>query len=95
MRTLREVGAEVAARRRALGLKQQDVAKRSGVTAESLSRFERGRTSEFGSRKLMAVLAEVGMELALIEIPANDGDHARDAGRTHGQSVSFNSELGR
>jgi HTH-type transcriptional regulator/antitoxin HipB len=69
MRTLQELGAEVAARRRALGLKQIDIAARSGVTAESLSRFERGRTSEFGSRKLMAVLAEVGMELILIETP--------------------------
>ncbi|WP_080428050.1 XRE family transcriptional regulator [Burkholderia ubonensis] len=75
MRTLQELGAEVAARRRALGLKQLDVAKRSGVTAESLSRFERGRTSEFGSRKLMAVLAAVGMELAFVETSTSRAEH--------------------
>ncbi|WP_083830773.1 XRE family transcriptional regulator [Herbaspirillum lusitanum] len=75
MRTLQEIGAEVATRRRALGLKQLDVAAQSGVTAESLSRFERGRTSEFGSRKLMAVLAAVGMELMLVETPTTLGKY--------------------
>ncbi|RBH55805.1 helix-turn-helix domain-containing protein [Pseudomonas sp. MWU13-2860] len=88
MRTLRELGAEVAIRRRALGLKQLDVAKRSGVTAESLSRFERGRTSEFGSRKLMAVLAAVGMELALVEISSDQCQPPRETTRTHGRPTS-------
>ena len=50
-------------RRQTLGLKQLDVARKAGVTPESLSRFERGRSSEFGSRKLLAVLAVLGMEL--------------------------------
>lgn len=35
----------------------------AGVTPESLSRFERGRAAEFGSRKLLAVLAVLGAEL--------------------------------
>ncbi|SDG75184.1 Helix-turn-helix domain-containing protein [Janthinobacterium sp. YR213] len=74
MRTLQEIGSEVAARRRALGLKQLDVAAQSGVTAASLSRFERGHTSEFGSRKLMAVLSAVGMELILVEAPTIRGE---------------------
>ncbi|WP_395585702.1 helix-turn-helix domain-containing protein, partial [Pseudomonas syringae group genomosp. 7] len=46
MTTLQELGCQVAARRKQLGLKQIDVAKTSGVTAELLSRFERGRLSE-------------------------------------------------
>jgi HTH-type transcriptional regulator/antitoxin HipB len=33
------------------------------VTPETLSRFERGRSPEFGARKLLAVLAVLGMEL--------------------------------
>ena len=33
---------------------------RAGITPASLSRFERGQVSEFGSRKLLAVL---GLEL--------------------------------
>lgn len=53
----------VASRRKMLRLKQGQVAAMAGVTAESLSRFERGRTAEFGSRKLLAVLAVLGAEL--------------------------------
>ncbi|SLM26290.1 Predicted DNA-binding protein, contains XRE-type HTH domain [Stenotrophomonas indicatrix] len=65
MITLQELGCQVAARRKQLGLKQIDVAKTSGVTAELLSRFERGHLPELGSRKLIAVLAALGMEISL------------------------------
>ena len=67
MQTVLELGEAVAARRRSLGLKQGDVAVRAGVTQEALSRFERGKLAEFGSRKLMAVLAVLGMELQFAE----------------------------
>ena len=66
MQTLQELGEAVAARRKALNLRQQVVAVRAGITAESLSRFERGRCAEFGARKLLAVLAVLGMELNVI-----------------------------
>ncbi len=66
MQTLQELGEAVAARRKLLGLKQGDVAAKAGVTAESLSRFERGRAAEFGSRKLLAVLAVLGAELEVM-----------------------------
>ncbi len=67
MKTLEALGEAVATRRRVLGLKQHTVARQAGVTPESLSRFERGRSAEFGSRKLLAVLAVLGMELSVIE----------------------------
>ena len=63
MQTLQELGQAVATRRKLLGLKQSDVATQAGVTAEALSRFERGRGAEFGTRKLLAVLAVLGAEL--------------------------------
>jgi HTH-type transcriptional regulator/antitoxin HipB len=63
MQTLQELGLAVAQRRRALGLRQQVVAAQAGITPESLSRFERGRLAELGTRKLLAVL---GMELDLV-----------------------------
>jgi HTH-type transcriptional regulator/antitoxin HipB len=66
LQTLQELGATVAVRRKLLGLKQGDVAAQAGVTPESLSRFERGRTAEFGSRKLLAVLAVLGAELDVV-----------------------------
>lgn len=67
MRTLRELGEAVARRRQALGLKQHTVALQAGLSPESLSRFERGHSAEFGSRKLLAVLAILGMELQFAE----------------------------
>ncbi|MGY0611134.1 MULTISPECIES: XRE family transcriptional regulator [unclassified Luteimonas] len=71
MQTVLELGEAVAARRRSLGLKQGDVAARAGVSQESLSRFERGKLAEFGSRKLLAVLAALGMELEFAEVGAS------------------------
>jgi HTH-type transcriptional regulator / antitoxin HipB len=66
VQTIQELGEAVAARRRALKLRQAAVATQAGVTAESLSRFERGRSAEFGARKLLAVLAVLGMELDVV-----------------------------
>ena len=66
MQTLQDLGDAVATRRKLLGLKQADVAVQAGITPESLSRFERGRTAEFGARKLLAVLAVLGAELDVI-----------------------------
>ena len=60
----------VLARREALGLKQREVAVQAGLTPESLSRFERGRSAELGSRKLLAVLAVLGLELQFTELGA-------------------------
>lgn len=71
MQSIHELGEAVATRRRSLGLKQGDVAARAGVSAESLSRFERGKLAEFGSRKLLAVLAALGMELEFAEVKAS------------------------
>ena len=68
MQTLQELGHAVALRRQTLGLQQSVVAERAGITAETLSRFERGRTAEFGARKLLAVLAVLGMELDLMTV---------------------------
>lgn len=71
MQTLLELGEAVAARRRALGLQQGEVAARAGVRQDTLSRFERGKLAEFGSRKLLAVLAVLGMELQFADVGAS------------------------
>lgn len=71
MQTVLELGEAVAARRRFLGLRQGEVAARAGVAQASLSRFERGKLAEFGSRKLLAVLAALGMELRFVEVGAS------------------------
>ena len=71
MQTLQSLGEAVSRRRKALGLKQGAVAKQAGLSQESLSRFERGRSTEFGARKLLAVLAVLGMELEFIQSGAS------------------------
>lgn len=70
MRTLPELGEAVAAKRKALKLSQSEVANRTGLTRETLVRFERGQLSEFGSRKLLAVLAVLGLEISFTEVGA-------------------------
>jgi HTH-type transcriptional regulator / antitoxin HipB len=67
VRTVQEIGEAVAVSRRALRLKQLDVAMQAGITPESLLRFERGQVAEFGSRKLLAVLAVLGLEMAFVK----------------------------
>jgi transcriptional regulator with XRE-family HTH domain len=67
MQTLAELGQSVSARRKSLRLSQQAVAQRSGITRELLVRFERGQVSDFGSRKLLAVLAVLGLEMTFTE----------------------------
>lgn len=71
MQTVLELGEAVAARRRSLGLKQGEVAARAGLAQEVLSRFERGKSAELGSRKLLAVLAALGLELQFTETRAS------------------------
>jgi HTH-type transcriptional regulator / antitoxin HipB len=68
MQTLAELGQAVSTRRKALGLTQRHVSLRSGTSRESLVRFERGQVSEFGSRKLLAVLAVLGLEMTFTEV---------------------------
>lgn len=67
MKSFSELGSAVAARRRALRLKQTFVARKVGLPPEMLSRLERGVLTEFGSRKLLAILAVLGMELQFVE----------------------------
>jgi predicted XRE-type DNA-binding protein len=68
MKTLTELGQAVADHRKLLKLQQGHVAAQAGITQESLSRFERGQLSEFGTRKLLAVLAVLGLELSFAKI---------------------------
>jgi hypothetical protein len=43
------------------------VAAQACIQPESLSRFENGRCTEFGSRKLLAVLRVLRMEIEFVE----------------------------
>lgn len=68
MRTLAELGHAFAESRKRRGLRQGEVARQAGLTQESLSRFEHGQLSELGARKLLALLAVLGLELNFSEV---------------------------
>jgi predicted XRE-type DNA-binding protein len=70
MQTVPELGQALAQRRKQLNLKQGQVAALSGLSHPLLSRLENGQLSEFGSRKLLAVLAVLGLELTFTEVGA-------------------------
>jgi transcriptional regulator with XRE-family HTH domain len=67
MRTLRELGEAVAIRRKERRLTQEELGRRAGLTRELVARLERGHVTEFGSRKLLAVLAVLDLEMTFIE----------------------------
>jgi HTH-type transcriptional regulator/antitoxin HipB len=68
MKTIQELGKALTARRKELGLQQRAVALRAGLSPESLSRLERGHVAEFGTRKLLGVLAVLGLELQFVQV---------------------------
>lgn len=67
VQSLAELGATLAARRRALKLTQGELARRAGVSRELVSRLEGGSVTEVGVRKLIALLAALELELRIDE----------------------------
>ena len=63
MKTLADLGLEFQALRKQTGLAQQDAARRVGMRQEALSRFERGRGSDFSVAKLLRLAQTLGCDL--------------------------------
>jgi transcriptional regulator with XRE-family HTH domain len=73
------LGREVREARRALGLRQVDVARAAGVSASWISRIERGLAPDVSLILLGVVLAVVGLDLSVRAFPG--GAPLRDAGQ--------------
>jgi len=59
-----EIGAAIRAKRRAIGMRQEELASLAGVGARFLSEVENGKTSaEIG--KVLQVMRRLGLELTL------------------------------
>lgn len=61
------IGAELAKRRKALRLRQRDVAAHARVSRATLDALENGRLGELGFAKVARILAVVGLDLRLGE----------------------------
>jgi len=66
MKTLSDLGAEYQALRKQAGMTQQEVAMAAGLRQEALSRFERGRGSDFSLAKMLRLAQVLGCDLDLV-----------------------------
>ena len=62
-----ELGITIKSRRKSLGLSQQEVAAPNGMSRVTLSNFENGKLPELGLRKVIAICATLGLEVAVKE----------------------------
>ena len=65
MITLSQIGEAVAATRGEMGLRQIDLAARSGLSRATIDALENGRASDIGVSKLSRILAALGLELSI------------------------------
>ena len=70
MLVLRELGEQIATKRKTLGLTQPTVAKRARVGLSTLDALENGRMGELGYSKITNILKVLGLELKLQEASA-------------------------
>jgi transcriptional regulator with XRE-family HTH domain len=63
MKSLLELGRELAQQRQARGMTQKELATLSGLGQSTLARFETGGVAEFGARKLLRLLEVLGFEM--------------------------------
>lgn len=68
MKTVADLGVELAGRREELGRTQRDLGAEVALRQEVLSRLERGRLSDVSVSKLLRVAHALGLELALVPL---------------------------
>ena len=71
MLTLSSIGAEIAARRKKLGLSQAELARKVSISRATLEALENGRSGELGFSKMTRILSTLGLGLKLQE----EGSH--------------------
>jgi transcriptional regulator with XRE-family HTH domain len=67
MLSLSSLGAQIAARRRKLGLSQAELAQRASIGRSTVDALENGRIGELGFSKITKILAALGLKLSLQE----------------------------
>jgi transcriptional regulator with XRE-family HTH domain len=67
MFTLPSIGAQIAARRKKLGLSQSELAGKASISRATLDALENGRSGEIGFSKISRLLSVLGLGLKLEE----------------------------
>ena len=67
MLTLSSLGAQIAARRKKLGLSQAELARKASISRATLDALENGRSGELGFSKVTRLLSALGLGLKLQE----------------------------
>jgi transcriptional regulator with XRE-family HTH domain len=70
MSTLSLIGEQIAAKRKALGLNQAELAKRARIGHSTLDALENGRLGELGFVKIARLVSALGMELKVQDATA-------------------------
>ena len=66
MKTLPDLGTQYQALRKQAGMTQQEAATVAGLRQEALSRFERGRGSDFSLAKMLRLAQVLGCDLDFV-----------------------------
>ena len=69
-----QVGRVLREARVRLGLRQEEVAARAGVSQPTVSALERGVREGVALRSLAAVAAAVGVEVSVVGVDEDDGE---------------------
>lgn len=84
MLSLSNIGAQIAMKRKELGLSQTDLAQKAQVGRSTLAALENGRIGELGYSKILRLVTALGLELRLqdagrqrptLEDLLNEDDH--------------------
>lgn len=67
MLTLSSLGAQIAAKRKTLGLTQAELADKASISRATLDALENGRSGELGFSKITKILSALGLGLKLQE----------------------------
>jgi transcriptional regulator with XRE-family HTH domain len=67
MLTLSSIGAQIAAKRKKLGLSQAELARKASLSRATLDALENGRSGELGFSKVTKLLSALGLGLKLQE----------------------------
>lgn len=91
--SIHELGKVIRSRRTALGLTQADLARRAGLSRNTLNRLENGLFPDLGLKKAAAILEQLDMELDIKPKARKPAEPDYIGMAAQSASVSFKAQL--